>query len=73
MVTLEFAQIVGRNSHAVEPEDPQVDLVSSVSVCSFEPSLVSTSLSFYHRVFAFLYFLIRSEKTHHAKFCDPPQ
>ena len=45
--------ILGYNSHAVEPEDPEFHLLSSVSVCSFEASFVSKSLSFYHRVFGF--------------------
>ena len=46
----------------MEPKDPDLDLISSISVCSFEPSSVSKSLSFYHRIFAFLCFLIQLEK-----------
>ena len=63
-----FAYILGHNSHAVEPEDPEFDLVSSVPVCSFEASFVSKSLSFYHRIFGFLCFRVQSEKTGHTTF-----
>ena len=54
----------------MEPEDPEFDLVSLVPVCSFEASFVSKSLSFYHSVFGFLCFRVRSEKTGHTTFGD---
>ena len=57
-----FEQIVGHNSQTVEPEDPDSDLRSSTSACFFKPSFVSKSLSFYHRIFAFLCFRIQLEK-----------
>ena len=37
----------------MEHENPESDLKKSIPVCSFEPSFVSKSLSFYHHIFAF--------------------
>ena len=61
-----FEQIVGHNSHTVEPEDPDSDLRSSTSVCSFKPKFLPPRFC----IFMFSYTV---RKTRHTKFRVSPQ